>query len=721
MFSPFSSHLVLHKAAVVGLAAALASTNVLQAQTGSIGGEVSDAETGEPLGSVRVTLAGTGFWTLSNASGHYSLTAVPVGNWEVMAEYIGYTVHRAPAFVEQGLLTEVNFQLRSSVVRIEDIEITPARDVLEIDTTRHRWPWRPMLLWIGVFLGLELSCRSGSKHAYRGPSGRKMLALGIALASVFVVIGSVDVVRAGSVPDAARFLTPRAFDYVWFWGLLVAALLGSSVEPSRRGVMAAVLGAALAGVGLRLWFELTVYLYSNPLFEGLGTFLTTLLGKTTFAALVGGVLGLWVGLHQILPRPLGIGNAPAGQRPRRSRLPKVIERRLTWPAYYMTIGACVSLAIAIVTAGAVLVGVAVPGYVGRVVVAFVLLPVTCLYLVIPAVRMTFRRYPSPIRRERPKPRLGLGLFFSTILLVFLVAAAFLTFVFVWGQQIPYLLRVPNLGLAAFFAYFMLLGAFLGFLYLRPQGLLAGRFVLFLRTFSTTSDRAMLSVILRALPHRTRAVLLTAPRSKVSDLDPTIIGFAGLRLRHAISQLPVFLSAGDIQWEAQVRSLLGKAAAVVADVSEITPAVNIELRMIREEQQRRQLPVVLLKERQITDAGSVRQPRDPQEVLQGWPVIEYVTSWKASAIKILGLVVYFAVATWLPAVIVYLVFTWMDPASTASFPSTPSPQSSIGSTVFLLLYGLPLAWALVSPSIARESRNVISGAIQGAVKGAAVTS
>jgi hypothetical protein len=104
---------------VLGLVLALVAVSVtprlLQAQTGKIAGVVTDKANGQPLEGVQVFLAGTGYGTLSNASGRYFLINVPPGTYTVSAKRVGYQqINITTVGVVIDVTREVDFALSSS-------------------------------------------------------------------------------------------------------------------------------------------------------------------------------------------------------------------------------------------------------------------------------------------------------------------------------------------------------------------------------------------------------------------------------------------------------------------------------------------------------------------------------------------------------------------------------------------------------------------------------
>ena len=59
-------------------------------QTGTVRGNIFDADTGEPIISGTVRLAGTDIGTTTDLDGFFALGSVPVGDYRLVVTYIGY-------------------------------------------------------------------------------------------------------------------------------------------------------------------------------------------------------------------------------------------------------------------------------------------------------------------------------------------------------------------------------------------------------------------------------------------------------------------------------------------------------------------------------------------------------------------------------------------------------------------------------------------------------
>src|SRR3954470_7760839 len=84
-----------------------------QGQAGEISGRIVSARDGEPLGLAQVVLEGTAFSGVTDATGAFRLTGVPVGSYTLQASVVGYRV------IEQM------FALAAAESKTFDITLTP--------------------------------------------------------------------------------------------------------------------------------------------------------------------------------------------------------------------------------------------------------------------------------------------------------------------------------------------------------------------------------------------------------------------------------------------------------------------------------------------------------------------------------------------------------------------------------------------------------------------
>lgn len=105
------------------------------------------------------------------------------------------------------------------------------------------------------------------------------------------------------------------------------------------------------------------------------------------------------------------------------------------------------------------------------------------------------------------------------------------------------------------------------------------FVLFLRRFSTLSDRAVADAVLASALAKRRIALLVPRRSEPEDWNPATVFMAGVRPSAPFRSVPFFLKASDANWVEEVRSLIAAAEVIVVDGSDVSNAIAQEIAMI----------------------------------------------------------------------------------------------------------------------------------------------
>jgi TonB-dependent SusC/RagA subfamily outer membrane receptor len=112
-------------AVVAALGVVFLAPRPTQAQnTGTVTGQVIDANTQAPMGSAQVYLEGTGLGTLTNQAGRFIILNVPAGSYTIRVDLIG---HRAPdqqIDVPAGQTTEVNFSMETEALGLDEIVVT---------------------------------------------------------------------------------------------------------------------------------------------------------------------------------------------------------------------------------------------------------------------------------------------------------------------------------------------------------------------------------------------------------------------------------------------------------------------------------------------------------------------------------------------------------------------------------------------------------------------
>jgi hypothetical protein len=168
---------------------------------------------------------------------------------------------------------------------------------------------------------------------------------------------------------------------------------------------------------------------------------------------------------------------------------------------------------------------------------------------------------------------------------------------------------------------------------KPRAFLDRPFVLFLRRFSTFSDRTVIALVLKQAPSGVPVVFLTPKLSRPGDWDPFVVGFVGLKVLHPWKSVPIVLRASDDDWRPAADELIRRAQTILLDTSETSSALRTEVEMI--DNANRWSDTVCLR--------LLARNAGPGEDLLGYPlrarIIDYRKSWvRALPRMVIGLVI-----------------------------------------------------------------------------------
>lgn len=97
---------------------------LVAAQDGTIQGTVEDAETGEPLPGVNVTLPETQQGAATDAEGEYEITGVSPGEHTLQATFVGYQTYEEEVNVPAGETVTVDIAMTPAAVELEEVAVT---------------------------------------------------------------------------------------------------------------------------------------------------------------------------------------------------------------------------------------------------------------------------------------------------------------------------------------------------------------------------------------------------------------------------------------------------------------------------------------------------------------------------------------------------------------------------------------------------------------------
>jgi len=94
----------------------------------NIFGHVLDKNTQEHLPYVTLQFKGTTTGTATDATGHYFLKNLPIGEFTVQVKMMGYKTIEQPVKTIEGETIEMNFDLEESTIYFEDVVISADRN-----------------------------------------------------------------------------------------------------------------------------------------------------------------------------------------------------------------------------------------------------------------------------------------------------------------------------------------------------------------------------------------------------------------------------------------------------------------------------------------------------------------------------------------------------------------------------------------------------------------
>jgi uncharacterized RDD family membrane protein YckC len=250
-------------------------------------------------------------------------------------------------------------------------------------------------------------------------------------------------------------------------------------------------------------------------------------------------------------------------------------------------------------------------------ILFLLACVVAFYTSYPMARFINRLFPIKANGTR---RRGLILACLLFLLLFLGILAF---------PYPDFLRIYFVGVVPL-AVLVLVTLGLTILWqVRTTRTLNKPFVLFLRRFSSFSDRSILGALLASRPAGYRMAFLAPLMDTPANFSPMVVAFSGTNLRRPLSSCPIAIQAMNAEWEDRVEDLARAAACVVIDSSYRSPAIEREIEIVVSAKEPDK--VLWLLDESSDEKG--RLPISSEGGTMQHRVIRYRRSWKAALPRI----------------------------------------------------------------------------------------
>lgn len=151
------------------------STSARPPGDGRIEGAATDRATGKAIPGVQIFLEGTGLGTVTNSDGRFAIEKVPVGQYDIVARFVGYRTERRSIVVNSDRTTRVDFRLSVEAVRLQEAVVTATGErqdrstvpatigVIDEDAIRRARPAHPSEI-LGRIPGVWVNATSGEGH-----------------------------------------------------------------------------------------------------------------------------------------------------------------------------------------------------------------------------------------------------------------------------------------------------------------------------------------------------------------------------------------------------------------------------------------------------------------------------------------------------------------------------------------------------------------------------
>jgi hypothetical protein len=184
-------------------------------QTGTVRGNIFDADTGEPIISGTVRLAGTDIGTTTDLDGFFALGSVPVGDYRLVVTYIGYDSLSVNVLIKKNGINYQRLELTEGGVALSEVTVSGEReaDRTEVKVSAVRISTRQIKAlpstggepdiaqYLSVLPGVVFSGDQGGQLYIRGgsPIQNKILLDGLTIYKPFHSIGFFSVFETEAI------------------------------------------------------------------------------------------------------------------------------------------------------------------------------------------------------------------------------------------------------------------------------------------------------------------------------------------------------------------------------------------------------------------------------------------------------------------------------------------------------------------------------------------
>lgn len=187
----------------------------LQAQNGTVRGNVFDKDSGEPIIAATVRLEGTNLGANTDLDGFFSITGVPTGNYKLIATYIGYDSVAVNVSVKGNAIVYQRLIIASSAIDLGTVNVSAQREQARSDVQVSKITVTPKQIrslpstggesdiaqYLPVLPGILVSGDQGGQLYIRGgsPVQNKILLDGMTIYNPFHTIGFFSVFETEAI------------------------------------------------------------------------------------------------------------------------------------------------------------------------------------------------------------------------------------------------------------------------------------------------------------------------------------------------------------------------------------------------------------------------------------------------------------------------------------------------------------------------------------------
>ena len=117
------------------------------------------------------------------------------------------------------------------------------------------------------------------------------------------------------------------------------------------------------------------------------------------------------------------------------------------------------------------------------------------------------------------------------------------------------------------------------IHFRPRYYTKRPFALYLRRFSSFSDRTVMGEVLKASPAGIPLLFPASPGNRPANWDSYMWAFSGLRILHPLSSLAIQIKATDVNWQDFIEKMVKDAFVIIMDLSSFSKSLEWEVELL----------------------------------------------------------------------------------------------------------------------------------------------